>query len=324
MVGEANNRVAVVIPVYAAAFLGEALESVLIQTRPADDVIVIDDGSPDQGGLERALAPWTDRVTLIRQANAGAAVARNAGLAATSAEWVAFLDADDRWLPDFLARQLAFLEAHPKVDLVWADATIVGETPAAGRTFMSMCPSTGPVTLEGLLAQTCNVLTSTVVARRKLVMEAGLFDPALRRGQDFDLWLRLVSRGAHASYQQEVLAIRRLHGENLSGTRLNELERALHVFGKALETLPLTPREQAVARQRVRTLNGELAREYGKARLASGDFDAARRFLDLAHRESPNWKLMAARMGLRFAPSLVRRLYLSRSASVATATTFII
>src|SRR3712207_8092949 len=54
-----------------------------------------------------------------------------------------------------------------------------------------------------------------------------------RRGQDFDLWLRLVARGARVSYQQRVLALRRLHGDNLSGTRLNELERALHVFGKA-------------------------------------------------------------------------------------------
>jgi hypothetical protein len=237
---------------------------------------------------------------------------------------VAFLDADDRWLPDFLARQLAYLESHPGVDLVWADATLIGNTRAAGQTFMSMCPSNGAVTLESLLAQTCNILTSTVVVRRDLVLDARAFDVALRRGQDFDLWLRLVSRGAHAAYQQEVLAIRRLHGNNLSGTRLNELERALHVFDKALRTLPLTANEQNVARRRVRTLNGELAREHGKARLAIGDFAAALRFLDIAHRAAPHWKLMAARVALRLMPDLVRRLYLARGGGAVPDATFTI
>ena len=324
MHARANNRVAVIIPVYAATFLDEALASVFAQVRPADEVIVVDDGSPDPAAIQQAVERWPDRVTLLRQANAGAAAARNAGLSAASAEWVAFLDADDRWLPDFLERQMSFLSSHPYADLVWADATIVGDTPAAGRTFMSMCPSSGAVTLESLLAQTCNVLTSTVVVRRDLVMDVGSFDVALRRGQDFDLWLRLVSRGARAAYHQEVLAVRRLHGDNLSGTRLNELERALYVFTKALKTLPLTRQERDAARRRVRTLNGELAREHGKARLIRGDFEEAKRLLDAAHRAAPHWKLLAARFGLRFVPSLVRRLYLSRGTALAAAATAVV
>ena len=324
MNARAHNRVAVIIPVYAAAFLEEALASVFEQVLPADQVIVIDDGSPDQAAIHHAVNRWPGRVTLLHQANAGAAAARNAGLRAANTEWVAFLDADDRWLPDFLARQLAFLQSNPDVELVWADATIVGDTPAAGRTFMSMCPSSGAVTLESLLAQTCNVLTSTVVVRRSLVMETGGFDVALRRGQDFDLWLRLVARGARAAYHGDVLAVRRLHGENLSGTRLNELERALHVFRKALDTLPLTRQERHVARQRVHTLKGELAREHGKVRLLRGEFEEARRLLDAAHRAVPNWKLLAARFGLRFVPSLVRRVYLARGTALAAAATAMI
>lgn len=230
-------RVAVVIPVYRAAFLSETLASVFHQTRPPDEVLVIDDGSPDAELLSGAIEPYRERVTLIRQPNAGAAVARNAGIARATADFIAFLDADDQWLPHFLESQLAFLGAHPDVDLVYADATVIGDTPAAGTTFMTMCPSSGPVTLESLLAQRCNVLTSTVVVRRALVVEAGLFDAALRRGQDFDLWLRLVARGAIARYQEEVLSLRRLHGHNLSGTRLNELERALHIFGKTMRKI---------------------------------------------------------------------------------------
>lgn len=307
-----RRRVAVVIPVYRAAFLDEALESVFRQTHPPDEVVIVDDGSPDTRVLGAAMAPHSDRLTVVRQANRGAAAARNAGISAATADLVAFLDADDRWLPGFLEDQLRFLDASGGADLVYADATVIGDTPAAGRTFMTMCPSRGPVTLESLLAQQCTVLTSTALVKRWLVLEAGGFDVALRRGQDFDLWLRLVSRGARIDYQRRVLALRRLHGDNLSGTRLNELERALHVFGKAMRTLPLTARERGVAERRVRELQGELARERGKARLASGEFGEALRAIDEALRVLPSWKLKAARLGVRIAPHLVRRLYLSR------------
>lgn len=310
-----HRTVAVIIPVYCGTFIEEALASVMGQCRPPDQVILVDDGSPDQDRLAAALARWRRRITLIRQPNAGAAAARNAALAAASTDWVAFLDADDRWAPDFLASQMTFLDRRPALDLVWADATIVGDTALAGHTFMSLCPSSGPVTLEGLLAQTCNVITSTVVARRKTVMSAGAFDVELRRGQDFDLWLRLVAEGARAAYRTEVLGVRRVHGANLSGSRRTELERALRVFDKALRTLSLTPRERNVAQLRVHTLAADLACEHGKMTLIRGDYVAARRWLDSAHRQVPTWKLAVTRLGLRVAPHVVRRLYLGRSAA---------
>jgi hypothetical protein len=120
-----------------------------------------------------------------------------------------------------------------------------------------------------------------------------------------------------------VLALRRLHGDNLSGTRLNELERALHVFGKAIRTLPLSPRELEVAERRVRELEGDIAREHGKELLAAGNFSGARESLDQAARVLPSWKLTAARLGLLLAPRLVRRVYLSRRlAAFAAIVTF--
>jgi glycosyltransferase involved in cell wall biosynthesis len=319
MFAQADHRVAVIVPVYRASFLAEALASVFTQSRPADEVVVIDDGSPDIELLSQAVAPYGDRVKLLHQPNSGAAAARNTGLAAATADFVAFLDADDRWMPNFLQDQLAFLGANPDADLVYADAIIMGDTPATGRTFMTMCPSRGEVTLASLLSQECNVLTSTVVVRRSLVMAAGLFDVDLRRGQDFDLWLRLVARGACVRYQHQVLALRRLHGDNLSGTRLNELERALHVFDKAMRTLPLAPQEQTAAEHRVRELEGDLAREQGKQRLAVGDFSGAMRSLEQASRVVPSWKLKAARIALMLAPNLLRRVYLLRSSPINSA-----
>jgi len=96
-----------------------------------------------------------------------------------------------------------------------------------------------------------------------------------------------------------VLAVRRVHANNLSGTRLNELERASHVFAKALRTLPLPPAARAMARQRLCTLEGELACEHGKHALIEGDLAAAMRLLDQAHRKAS--ELEAAGRPLRLA-----------------------
>lgn len=93
----AHSDVTVIIPVYRATFLDEALASVMSQHRPPEEIIVIDDGSPDQAAIAWALARSPGRITAIRQANGGAGAARNAGLAAARTEWVAFLDADDGW-----------------------------------------------------------------------------------------------------------------------------------------------------------------------------------------------------------------------------------
>ena len=308
-------RVAVVIPVYRARFLGEALDSVFNQTRAVDEVIVVDDGSPDQHELRRALAPYGARVTVIRQDNQGAGAARNAGINAARAELIALLDADDRWLPRFIREQLEMFSARPDLDLCYTDGRYIGGTPLAGRTFMSACPSRGAVTVAQLLAQECTVLLSAVVAKRQAILDAGGFDPALRRGQDFDLWLRMCRRGARMTYLRQVLMLRREHADNLSGTPINEMERPLAVLRKTLATMTLSDVERAIIHRRVAALEAGIARERGKALLGAGDITAARRAFADARGGLPPWKLHAARWGLRIAPQLVRRVYLARRAN---------
>ena len=309
------QTVAVVVPVYNATFLADALDSVFQQTRPPDEVFVIDDGSPEPDAVTDAVARWRARVVLLRQPNAGAGAARNAGVTAARSELVAFLDADDRWTPTFLQDQLSFLQQHPDVDLVYADAAIVGGTRSAGRTFMSLCPSTGHVTLASLLAQRCTVLTSTVVARRALVVEAGGFDVTLRRGQDYDLWLRLASRGAVMRYQPHVLACRRIHERNLSGSQSDEIERALRVLDKAVRTLGLSDAEWRAAERTIELLQAQLARERGKRCLVAGDFSLATEMFERALRSLPGWKLRAVLFALRVMPNTVRRVYLTRASA---------
>jgi glycosyltransferase involved in cell wall biosynthesis len=138
------HRVAVVIPVYHARFLAQALESVFFQSRPADEVIVVDDGSPDAGGVRRAIAPYGDRVRLIVQANQGAAAARNVAICATRAELVALLDADDRWLPHFLREQIRRFDDDPRLDLSYTDGLYIGDTPLASRSSCRPVPPAVP------------------------------------------------------------------------------------------------------------------------------------------------------------------------------------
>src|SRR5690242_71279 len=113
----APPEVTVVIPSYnGARYLGEAIESVLAQTHPSVETIVVDDGSVD--GTTALVSSYGDRVRGIRQENRGLAAARNSGIRAAAGTYVAFLDHDDRYLPEKTARQVAVFEARPDVGLV--------------------------------------------------------------------------------------------------------------------------------------------------------------------------------------------------------------
>ncbi len=119
--------VSVIVPAYnVAPFIGEALASIFAQTFKDYEVIVINDGSPDTPELERAIEPFRSRITYIRQANRGVSAARNAGIRVARAAFVAHLDPDDAWEPDYLSEQLAVLANDPSIDVLYPDAWIFG------------------------------------------------------------------------------------------------------------------------------------------------------------------------------------------------------
>jgi glycosyltransferase involved in cell wall biosynthesis len=187
--------VSVVIPAYRAArTVAAAVGSALAQTRPPAEVVVVDDGSPDD--IAGALTRYACRVTLLRQPNGGVAVARNRGVAATRGDVVAFLDADDVWHPRKLELQLEVLRDHPDVALLgtgtvsWPGAfPTIPDRPALRLT---------PVPLDRLVVRNL-FITSSVVVRRTALARAGEFDPALRGPEDHDLWLRVAERSAVAN-----------------------------------------------------------------------------------------------------------------------------
>lgn len=185
--------VSVIVPAYrSAATVGRALASIAAQTTKPEETLVVDDGS-DDGTFEaaREMSRRMEGVELVvvRQANAGAGAARNRALAEARYPTVAFLDADDEWLPEKLERSLAELARDDRVLVAHdylraADGTEMAvdcvRNFAAGDPFVSLYR-------RGYIA------TSTVVARKAAVDAAGGFDSGLATGQDFDLWLKMLS-----------------------------------------------------------------------------------------------------------------------------------
>jgi glycosyltransferase involved in cell wall biosynthesis len=195
-----------IVPVFnGERFVREALESIRAQTYRPLEIIVADDGSTD--GTQALVASFGEQVCYLSQPNAGPAAARNLGLGAAQGEFVAFLDADDLWHPEKLARQMARFEARPDLDLCvthvqnfWVPE--LTEEAARYRGHPRLTNAVPGYT-------TCALLT-----RRALVDTVGQFDEALQHGDSTEWFLRAVEHGAVMELLPDVLLYRRLHHGN--------------------------------------------------------------------------------------------------------------
>jgi glycosyltransferase involved in cell wall biosynthesis len=300
-------KVSVIIPAYNTAdYIGVALASVFEQRYNNFEVIVINDGSTDREQMELAIGSYLPRIIYLTQENRGPSAARNLGIRHAQGEYLAFLDSDDNWLPEYLKKQIEFLQSEPSLDMVYSDALILGDTTFARRTFMELCPSNGPVTFESLLLEQTQVATSATVVSRQRVIEAGLFDENFRCAEDRDLWLRIAHLGVKIAYQRKVLVQRRLRpnsqGSPAGGLVAGEIE----VLKKLNRELDLPPRTRSLLAGRLRLVQGRFASIHGKRCLLTGEYAKAYEFLDQAYTLAPNAKLGALLFGLRTAPGLTR------------------
>lgn len=213
--------ISVVIPAYnAAQCIGRAIDSVLSQSFSDYEIIVVDDGSTDD--TAGAVSRYGSRVNYIYQDNAGDGPARNAGIAAAKGHWIAFLDADDEWLPEKLQQQTALLGRNP--DLKWCSANrfeAVGERKTAAGNKAAITEALAgrdyfPNYFTAALKGRCPIVTTTIMVHREVFEQVGVFDSCWSRCADIDLWWRIAHSYPRIGYAPEPLAVRHLDAENPS------------------------------------------------------------------------------------------------------------
>ncbi len=182
--------ISLIIPTFnRASVLRRALDSVYAQTRQPEQVLVVDDGSTDD--TRELVSTEYPRVDYLWQPNAGVSSARNRGIRAARGDWIALLDSDDSWLPDKLARQVAALGTAPGISILHTDEIWI-------RRGVRVNPMKKHKKPDGWIFAHCLPLCvmspSSVLIRKQVLLDAGLFDESLPACEDYDLWLRLCCR----------------------------------------------------------------------------------------------------------------------------------
>lgn len=200
-------RVSIVIPVFNGAnFLREAIDSALAQTYADVEVLVVNDGSTDGGATDAIARSYGDRIRYVEKPNGGVSSALNEGLRAMTGEWFCWLSHDDRYLPEKVAAQIAFAQAHPDARAICCNFENIDD---AGRMYQVVREP------ERLLTNGRDVLMTWIfgcalMIHRTCFDATGPFNESNRTTQDLEMWLRLVET-APIHYMPEVLCQRRDH-----------------------------------------------------------------------------------------------------------------
>ena len=310
--GRRTVTFSVVVAVFdAARMIGDALTSILEQTRPADEIVVSDDGSTDD--LDGALAPFRDRIRLVRGTNAGPSAARNRAIAAASGDFVVSLDADDAFLPTRLERLGELAEARPDLDILATDAYLDAGEPEPRR-FNAATPFAVDDQRSAIM-QRCFVVCPAI--RRSRLEALGGFDESLRVGEDWELIVRLILAGATAGLVDEPLYRYRLRPDSLSASRLESLRARVRLLESVRSHPGLTRAERATLEREIESRARAVLR--AEAEVALGGKRGARRAalkLAAGHAVPPRERLRAVTWAV--APKAARSSLLSRRNGLAS------
>lgn len=286
--------ISVVIPAYnAASTLERALRSVANQSLSPPEILVVDDGSSDATAdvVRNFSGPQVKLIQLPQ--NLGSSAALNVGIAAANLPWIAFLDADDEWLPNKLARQIETINGEPSVVLCGTGCQFVSPT---GTSLMEIAttPLNGSVLDRWYsLLEDCVIAKQSALVRREVLLGLGGFDPHLPVGEDQDMWLR-VARIYAAQVVPEILTL--IHDTPHSLTKRYAdrpgllLEQVIHPqLARAPEGMSETTRARILGRRYQEAATGAmrakswlLARQYVRQSLAQ-DYDVRQNLLYLAY-----------------------------------------
>lgn len=279
--------VTALIPTYnSARYICETVESVLAQTYPIHEIIVVDDGSTDH--TEEVLAPYAGRIRYVRQANAGAPTARNTGLALATGRWVALLDSDDLWVPNKTQLQIECALRNPSCGAIYSDMKtfdstgIIEESVKVSRNLI--LPS-GRI-FSQLFAETL-FQTSSLMIRKSCFDQTGSFDTTLRMGEDYEFFLRLA-RHYEFGYVDQPLVLYRQHPKQLTRTSSQQQQEQPWEFLALKRIIDQYPEVyEQLGREHI---HHRLSASYfalGYARLEEGDHKNARRLIRGALRYWP-------------------------------------
>ncbi|GFO66045.1 glycosyltransferase [Geomonas paludis] len=223
--------VSVIIAAYnAERYIAQAIDSVLAQSHPCVECIVVDDGSTD--GTADIVRGYGSRVRYLYQENAERSAARNNGMREASGDLISFLDADDLLAPEKLAEQAAFLAQHPHYDVAYSRVSYFNDEDGSSFTPQRRTPS-GDIVAELLYGNFITIHSPLI--RRDAAERAGGFDPARNRYEDWEFLLRLALTGARFGFQDRLHAKVRLHPGNTIGDQVKMFEAKLRVAEGVVE-----------------------------------------------------------------------------------------
>jgi len=289
------SSISVVMPAYnAGAFLDTSIASALSQTAEDMEVIVVNDGCTDD--TAERLRAWNDsRLTVVTQDRQGLACALNKAIRVARGSYIAFLDADDVWLPGKMARHVHFHEQHPEIDVSFCWVRMID---TAGRAIGVPCPRwRGTVSLAQLLADYMFRTMSAVMIRRDAAEQAGAFDSSLVRCIDLEFFLRVaLLRPNNICAIPEVLTLYRRHPQQRTG----DWRRMLEGWDQVMASIRQRAPETTAAVERVASSN--MHRYCASLAYEAGNFGEAMELVRRGYALSPgaflgdtlNWKMGAA------------------------------
>jgi hypothetical protein len=275
VVGEAPTFSVVIAAYQVADYIRDAVESALGQTRPPLEVIVCDDGSTDD--LCGALEPYLARITLVRQDNRGEGAAKNAAARHATGDFLAFLDADDVYLPERIDALAAAARARPDLDILVTNADVV----ANGDILRQAYDVSWRFEVEDqrrAILERCFILGHAAV-RRSRFFDCGGFDDDMRIVADWDLWMRMILGGSRAGLIPEPLARYRVREGSLSTDRIGILAGGVRCLERARSRDDLSPVERRVVERSTREWKRELAVAEAQRMLVEREHGARRRLL---------------------------------------------